>query len=567
MLGKHPATGGVGIGTLLAVLVAAAAFHTTSGRAACVILIKPSAAMNVTGKNDVRRLKRLAEGVGWDFSPDALTNAGLKRIGIKTLRLIDVDIAGRFTKQGRFVLGDARAFQAGWPGRLSSGLATCRAVGAIPHIVIAQVLPPQLRLPPPPVPKAQRTAVAARISDYGPTNWRWYRRYCQAYFKYILIDQKFPNAEFEVGNEPETSGAFFYSHWPWPAMGSAAGYAAYFKEYKNVARAAEDFQKKHPGQHVILGGLASGWPFTFKFGAFNWSVRSLRDCARQKVKLDFLGLHYYGDISSLDGQYPTLFPPFTQMLRVTKAARDRYYPHLPIQITEWGPDTNGTNQPIAMINADNVGAAWSAAFLNTLLQGGVDKALLLLTTDLAQKGRSGQWRDVWGCQSLFTNPVALGQPYPKAIYNVLEMIHRLVGRRVEATRGGKTVGCFASADKRTKRVTVLLWNYGCRIPGSEVGVPVDYATRQAVVLRIREARAFFGAHRVRFKRWLVSRTVSNAYYLWKHKRLNQRRAALQQVDHGSFRIIHGKVDIGFAMPPSSVSLVELYGQPDPGAGK
>ncbi len=532
-------------------------------RAASVILIKPSAAMNITGKNDVRRLKRLAGGVGWDFSPDALTNAGLKKIGIRVIRLINVDIAGRFTKQGKFILGTPAQFQVGQPARLLGGLATCRAVGAIPHIVIALALPPQLQLPLRDIPKARRAEAVKTglINDYGPIHWSWYRHYCQAYFKYILIDQKFPDAEFEVGNEPSTSGNYFYPHPPRPAPGSRAAYEAYFKEYKNVARAAESFEKKHRGLHVTLGGPALAWAYTFKFGAFNWAVRFLRDCARQKVKLDFLGLHYYGNISSLDGQYPATYPSFTRMLRITAAARDRYCPQLPIQFTEWGPDNNTTNQPNSMINADNVGAAWSAAFLNTLLQGGVDKALLLVTTDLVQKGRSGQWRDVWGWPSLFTNPAALGQAYPKAIYNVLEMIHRLVGTRVEATRGGKTVGCFASADKKTKRVTVLLWNYGCRIP--EGGLPVNYATRQAVVLRIREARAFFGAHRVRFKRWLVSRTMSNAYYLWKHKRLSQHRAALQEVDHGSFRIIHGKVDIGFAMPRSSVSLVEIEAQGEP----
>ena len=149
---------------------------------------------------------------------------------------------------------------------------------------------------------------------------------------------------------------------------------------------------------------------------------------------------------------------------------------------------------------------------------------------------------------------ALGRPYPKALYNVLAMIHRLVGTRVEAL-AGRTVPCIASADKASKRLTVLLWNYHARMP--ESAAPIDYSSRQSVVLRLRDARAFFGGTHVRFRRWLVSRTVSNAYYLWKHGKLNAHHAALQQVDSGEFQIVEGKVDIGFSMPPSSVSLVEV----------
>jgi hypothetical protein len=91
--------------------------------------------------------------------------------------------------------------------------------------------------------------------------------------------------------------------------------------------------------------------------------------------------------------------------------------------------------------------------------------------------------------------------------------------------------------------------------------PVDRAIVLACrALRVRNARAFFGSRPVRLRRWLVSRTVSNAYYLWKHGKLNAHHAALQQVDSGEFQIVEGKVDIGFSMPPSSVSLVEVDAQ-------
>ncbi len=541
-------------------------------QAADVILIKPTVAMNSTGQNDVQRLKQLAGGVGCDTIANPPAYARLKTIGITTMRVINVDIAGAFTKKGRFIIDAPVHFKKKWQinrynvtqgqqGRLREELAACRQIGAVPNVVMALALPPQICLPLRDIPPAQRD----HVGDFGPTNWRWYRHYCQAFFKYVMIDQKFSNAEFSVGNEPETPSSSFIPHPPWPAPGSRAAYDDYFKMYEETAHAAQSLEKKHPGLHVSLGP-ALVWAFTFRFGAFNWTPRFFHDCARQKIKLDFFGIHFYGNASSLDGQYRSSYPSLADMLRMTVAARDRYCPGVPIYMTEWGPSYQAVSY-----SGSNIGAAWSAAFLDTLLQCGVTKAFYLLSTDdLAPQGNG--YRNVWGWMGLLTNPIVCSKAYPRgqvvrggiiyptATAHVFEMIHRLVGTRVEASRGSSaTVNCFASADRGRKRLTVLVWNYGCRLPEGAVGphAYVDYATREAVVLRVRDARAFFGCTHVRFKRWLVSHTVSNAYYLMRHGRLNPRDAALQQVDDGSFRIIDGKVDIGFAMPPSSVSFVEI----------
>jgi len=284
-------------------------------------------------------------------------------------------------------------------------------------------------------------------------------------------------------------------------------------------------------------------------------VRFLRDCGEQKLKLDFLGVHFYGNISSQDGGYSAGYPPFTEMLKTTKAARDQYCPGLPIWITEWGASYHTNNSPASVINGNHIGAAWSAAYLNTMLQCGVDGALYLVTTDLRPQ------ENVWGWPSLFTNPAAFGKPYPKAPYHVFEMVSRLEGARVEATRGSQTVNCFASADKEKKRVTVMVWNYGCRIP--EGSPAVENATREAVILRVREADAFFGTGEINMKRWLVSENESNAFYLFQNEGKVDRRAELQQVDAGTFSIIDGVVDIRFSAPPSSVSFIEMSPRAEP----
>ncbi|MEI8195695.1 MAG: hypothetical protein WCI73_07290 [Phycisphaerae bacterium] len=246
----------------------------------------------VTGTDDVARLQHLASGVGWEFSPNAQTTAELKRIGIKTIRCINVDpLVGVFGPDGKFVVGN--------PTRLLQHFETCRAVGAIPHICIAIGLPDYLRLTEEDLPAAQRGLMGNQMktSAFGPTDWGKFRALYKALFKYVLVDQNFPNARFEVGNEPDI-GCLFVPRPPKPANGSAAAYDAYLNIYRNVAQAAVEFERENPKHKVILGGPALAWAYTFKFGDFNWSERFIKDVAEQKLKCDFIGLHVYGNISS-----------------------------------------------------------------------------------------------------------------------------------------------------------------------------------------------------------------------------------------------------------------------------
>ncbi len=516
-----------------------------------MILLKPAAPWSVTGKDDVRQLKHLASGVGREFEPNADTHASLAKIGIKTIRCINVDpLPGSFNKDGKFVIGN--------PTSLLAHLSTCREIGANPHIIIASSMHPELRVTEENVPPELQGILGneAKLYIYGPNDDTKFQEYCKAYFEYVIITQNFPDAVFEVANEPDI-GHSVHPLPPKPAMGSRMAYEGYLSLYKNVARAALQFEADHPGTRVTLGGPAIAWAFTFKFGDFNWAERFLRDCGEQKIKLDFMGIHYYGNISSLDGAYPATYPSFAEMLRTTKNARDQHVPGLPVWITEWGPSyqtSNDTNSS-TLVNANHIGAAWSAAFLNTMLESGVDGALYLVTTDLRRQAEDGKWENVWGWPSLFVNPVVFGKPYPKATYHVFDMISRLAGKRVEATGGNETVNCFASADKEKKIVTVMVWNYGSRIP--EVAPPEDNATREAVILRVQDAEAFFGTQVLHMRRWLVSESVSNAFHLFQKEGGIDARAELQLVEEGALSVIDGKVDIGFAAPASSVSFIEL----------
>ena len=517
------------------------------------ITIQPHKAWNLTGKDDLGQLKRLAAGIGWEFEPNDDTTARLKAVGMKTIRCINVEpLPGRFAENG--------SLQIGRPDRLLAHLKTCRELGARPHVILATGLHPDLLLTAEDV-KQQPTLMGLVPSGtFGPKDWSKFRRYCQAYFEYVLVAQQFPDAEFEVGNEPDIGGVLCPRP-PKPANGSRALYEAYFNLYQNVAMAAAEFERNHPGLKVRLGGPALAWAFTFKYGDFNWAERFLRDCGRKKIKLDFVGLHYYGNISSLVGEYPANYPSFREMLQSTIRWRDRHCPGVPISMTEWGASYHTSNEPQSVINGNHVGAAWATAFLNQMLEGGVDSALYLVTTDLRQpvKNVPGRFENVWGWPSLFVNPNVFGRAYPKAPYHVFEMVSGLAGRRVEAKSDESTVHCFASADRRQKRVTILVWNYGLRLP--EFGSPMENSQPMKVVLRVGDAAEFFGSRSVRVRRRLVAQGVSDGYARFaKGQVLDTQTTALQEVEKRVFALTGVQVELRFTVPPTSVSLVEIAGE-------
>jgi hypothetical protein len=526
--------------------LALAASHGAAGQdAPRTIQIKP-AAWSATGGDDMARLRQLANGVGWEFEPNAQTTAGLKQIGIKRIRCINVDpLQGVFDAQGRFVV-DAKA-----NGGLVAHLATCRAIGAQPHVIIATGLHPDLVLKAADL-KSKDPSLLGLVhqATFGPTDWGKFRSYCQAYFEYVMITQGFAGACFEVANEPDAGGGIIEQP-PKAGPGSRRAFEAYFKLYRNVAQTAAEFEKAHPGTKVTLGGPATTWAFTFRFGDFNWQEAFLREVRNQKVKLDFIGLHFYGNLTPLTGEGGT-YPSFADMTRITRGWRDSYTPGVPIWLTEWGATYHTSLEPQSLHNANHVGAAWTAAFLNQMLIEGIDRSIYLVTTDLRQESQ-GKWQDVWGWPALFTNPTVHGT-HPKAPYHVFTMLSRMAPQRVEAMSPGGTVGCLASRDAATGRLTVLLWNFGYRI--DEFGPGAELAKTETVMLRVVEDERLLRG-RVRVSRTLVSQTVSNAYDLFAKGQPIDQRAELQVVDQGVLRPVDNALYYGFALPPSSVSLVEL----------
>ena len=508
---------------------------------------------SVTGGDDIARLKHLASGVGWEFSPTAATTAGLKRIGIKTIRCINVDLPGRFAKDGQYVIKE--------PNYLLANLATCREVGARPHVVAAAGVPDELRLAERDLPPGERGLMGSQLrkAAFGPTDWLRFRNYCKAFFRYVLMTKGFADAEFEVGNEPDIGGAVVPRP-PKPANGSAALYRAYFEWYCNVARAAVEFEREHPPQKVRLGGPALAWAFTFHFGDFNWASRFLRDCGQQKIKLDFIGVHYYGNISSIDGEYPAIYPSFIGMLADTQHACDKYCPGTPICLTEWGPSYHTDNSPTARVNANHVGAAWSAAFLNAMLVHGVDSALYLVTTDLAQPNRTGKLENVWGWPALFVNHQVFGEGYPKAVYHLFDMVHQLAGQRVAVKGGRRAVGAIAAADGPHHVLRLLVWNFAARLPESRPAE--DSSTEAPLNIRVAGAPQFFGATSVAEWAWLIGPGAGDAVGAFdRGQPLTAANTAVKPIECFAATAEPQGLLVRYTLPRSSVCLIQL-GQPN-----
>jgi len=467
------------LGALLTTMSSASIAHSeeTPQGAGKAVQVTISKDREYNGKYDsLSHFKKLAGAVGWEFSPNAETTAELNRFNVKTIRCINVDsVTGIFEPDGTFRI-------TGGTERLDQNLNTCKELGAVPHIIFGQGVPRELQ--------ATAREVEERVSVLGQQegqvvyfngDWEKMRAYWRALYKYILVDQGFLNARFEIGNEPDIGGVFVRRLTPGKTPpGSAGLYGLYYETYTNVVKAAEEFESAYPGLRVVIGGPAIAWAYTLKYGDFKWLDRFLKDASKDKLRVDFIGVHYYGNVSSLNGEYPMNFPSFVKMLKAARQVKDATFPGIPFQITEWGASYHTQNDPCGYVNATNIASAWSAAFLKLMAEQEIDEAIFLVTTDLQLTDKSGLDANGWGWPSLFVNPQVFGQPWPKTPAHILDMASRLSGERVSLNSANKAIDGIASMDGN--KLTIMLWNYAAEIPetsppeilGKDLRVELDF---------------------------------------------------------------------------------------------
>ncbi|MDD3885535.1 MAG: glycosyl hydrolase [Victivallaceae bacterium] len=453
------------------------------------MLVDLQCAYSASGTDDIARFKHLMQGIGWEFEPNAQTDAGLKKLGMKRIRCINVDpLRGSYDANGKFIVAEDNP-------RFNAHIKTCRSIGAIPHIIIGLHMPKELVSTVTPSGENGKTAFGmTRNLRVGPNDFRLYRNYWIAFFEHVVITKGVDNAVFEIFNEPDIGGIITPTA-PKPANGSAALYKDMFDLYKEIMAARREFEQLHPGKKLTVGGPALAWCYTFGFGPFNWSARFVRDCAEAKCPPDFIGVHFYGNVSELDGAGTSFYPTYREQVRALAGQRDKYLPGVPLQINEWGPSYYVDNSVSGQFNSTIVGAAWSLEYLHESLDLPVASMLYLTTTDLAKPRKSdGKRENVFGWCSLWLSSSLYPAMIPKVQYHAFEMVSRLRGERVLANKVGNVSVLAARGDNE---VQLLLWNF--KVDAPETGKVIDLTKPEKLDIVFRHAGEFFKSGRVAVK--------------------------------------------------------------------
>jgi hypothetical protein len=268
---------------------------------------------------------------------------GLKQLGTRRLRLINVDI------------GNLKAIAADgtqtvqWPVTLTYPLKLCRENHWIPHIIIGHVLPPPL------------AKVDASGRKYGPTSWTVYDQYIQTFLKYVVVDQGFTETEWEVGNEMSIPS----QNWAAPTLPKSGsdpvGFSAYSTLYSHIAEDVVAFRRQHPNATLRIGAPDSGG---------DWALQFVDFVTHNNVAADFVSMHIYGNSSSgaeVENIITTLRAHLASAHSTTKVA-----------ITEWGPSYESTPG----LNYDPISGAFALDYAAKMALFGVPDNMFLSLSQL-----------------------------------------------------------------------------------------------------------------------------------------------------------------------------------------
>ncbi len=278
----------------------------------------------------------VAGGTSPEYVVSPIGEEGLVQIGIRRLRLINVDIDNLVGVEPDGTL------QLQWSYHLNQGLALCREHGWIPHIIIGHVVPPPLAVK------------APDGRSYGPSSWTIYDQYIQAFLDYVVVSQGFPETEWEVGNEMNTPS----QNWVAPVLPASAtdpaGFTAYWTLYSHIAGVVSAFRHQHPGTVLRVGGPAA---------ETDWAIKFVDFVASQNAQADFVSLHVYGNQSTGAGLQADI-----NSIQQEIAARKL---SMPVSITEWGPSCE------SLLNFEPIAGAFVLDFTSTIAQAGVSDAIFL----------------------------------------------------------------------------------------------------------------------------------------------------------------------------------------------
>lgn len=479
---------------------------------------------SVSGHNDIALIRRYYHGASWETPIAPETWDRLKPLGIDDVRLINVE---RSESTRRDSVSGALSFDF---SNLAFGLADCKEYGLVPHIVVGQR--PQEAL-----------ASGQANAPYGVFNTQEYEEYAYALLRFVVVNEGFSQADFEVSNEPDINGA----SWLLPGRqpnGSIAMYEAYLGLYTAWAHAVTRLLKEYPLSHVRLGGPAIT-PYTLAYGRVDWAKQFIQDISARQLPLNFFSFHVYGDQDALSGVAG--FGPYPSF-----ADRVAYYQGLlrraglngtQLYVTEWGPSSTTDDGPKGIVNGNEIGAAWAAKFLIDMVDAGVNEGMLLVLRDERSSDPSVSH---WGWPAFLLSDGRTRKP----LFNTALAFSKMARDRIRVRGDSESMRVIASED--VQRITIIAakydWDYQRlldRTSSEQVRFVIEHMPIQA--------------RQVCVTRYLIDAGHSNALRLQSGARsLDAGRGQLEKVDELIVPVIARRATLpNTLIPPSSVTFLQI----------
>jgi xylan 1,4-beta-xylosidase len=466
--------------------------------------VYPDQPVSLSGQNDMLLLKSFYNSASWGISIKEKTWQWLEPLGVDGTRVINMP-RGSKMQNGRFVPS----------ADFVTALKNTANYKLRPHIIAAQEKPQHL----------------PDFENWDQTTWQDYTDYAYNFIKYAAVDfdpdpvdpcnpTGFDNIIIEVGQEDCTAQTRWWitgSH----SKGSLTMYEAFFDIYKVWAQAATRFLTHYPQKQITFGGPALT-SYTFYFGQLNWALKFAADCANENVRIDFLSWHFYGNNAAIAGrQSPTgPYPSLAGHNQIIRNALDNAgLNDTKIFITEWGPDWHVDNSANGLINANHIGAAWSAAAMTDMLQNNTDWAVMLIFRDhlIESQTLPGYYIDNYTWCSYLT----AASEFPKPTYNLFAMTEKMPDQRVNNLTNNSDIGAIGSVN--SQRVAVLAWNYNWSFENQ-----LDLTSPQTLQAKIHSLP--FTARNVSVKLYLIDEDHSNYYkYVQQGKPIDLQNSNLQKV--------------------------------------
>ncbi len=349
-------------------------------------------------------------------------------------------------------------------------------------------------------------------------------------------NEPLPEIIIEVDNEKDVATSAWFISGTY-GMGSEEMYDAYYQIFKVWANAVEQASLDISRPLCIAGPAATSFTFHSGYGDFNWPAQLAADCGQDGIRLDDLTVHLYGNAAALlDRTSPlqTVFPSAADHIATMRTALDNAgLTQARVAITEWGPDWHVDGSSYGIINTNQVGAAWTAAFLEDLLSTKAEKAVFLIFRNhlFYDPNDPRYLTENWTWCSFLSN-VGL---YPKPIYNLCRMFTMMPGKRVSVSGLSNDLGGIVSADNNA--VGVMIYNYKWDFESQ-----TDQTITQAVNITVNNIPFSSGSATV--TRYLIDETHSNVYqYIKNNLSIQLSGSELQQVESYSAPVSNGSITL------------------------